>query len=54
MANIIESKPQTKIYDSLFIAIFGRNTKQSKQWRLDLYNALNNRAPQTLICHSVD
>lgn len=42
MAYIIESKPQTKIYDSLFIAIFGRNTKQSKQWRLDLYNALNN------------
>ncbi len=27
--------------DRLFKAIFGRNTAQSKQWRLDLYNALN-------------
>ena len=27
--------------DRLFKAIFGRNTKESKQWRLDLYNALN-------------
>ncbi len=27
--------------DRLFKAIFGRNTEQSKQWRLDLYNALN-------------
>ncbi len=30
----------TQIRDRLFKAIFGRNTKQSKQWRLDLYNAL--------------
>ncbi|MCR5762973.1 MAG: hypothetical protein K6G00_06265 [Treponema sp.] len=28
--------------DRLFKAIFGRNTKQSKIWRLNLYNALNN------------
>jgi hypothetical protein len=27
--------------DRLFKAIFGRNTKESKQWRLDLYNAMN-------------
>ena len=27
--------------DRLFKAIFGQDTKQSKQWRLDLYNALN-------------
>ena len=27
--------------DRLFKAIFGRNTEQSKQWRLELYNALN-------------
>ena len=30
----------TQVRDRLFKAIFGRNTKQSKQWRLDLYNAL--------------
>ena len=28
--------------DRLFIAIFGKNTKDSKKWRLELYNALNN------------
>ena len=27
--------------DRLFKAIFGRNTEESKRWRLDLYNALN-------------
>lgn len=27
--------------DRLFKAIFGRNTAESKRWRLDLYNALN-------------
>ncbi|MBQ9538326.1 MAG: hypothetical protein IJU95_03565 [Treponema sp.] len=30
--------------DRLFKAIFGRNTEQSKRWRLDLYNALNGSA----------
>ncbi|MBQ0002110.1 MAG: hypothetical protein KBT21_01095 [Treponema sp.] len=34
------SQPQFR--DRLFKAIFGRNTEQSKRWRLDLYNALNN------------
>ena len=28
--------------DRLFKAIFGRDSEQSKRWRLDLYNALNN------------
>ncbi len=27
--------------DRLFKAIFGRDTEESKRWRLDLYNALN-------------
>ena len=27
-------------YDRLFKAIFGRENQQSKQWRLELYNAL--------------
>ena len=35
-------KTQTKVYDHLFIAIFGKDTERSKRWRLDLYNALNN------------
>ena len=30
-----------KYQDSLFKAIFGRENEQSKRWRLDLYNALN-------------
>ena len=36
----IRGRHQRKIYDHLFIAIFGRNTEQSKKWRLELYNAL--------------
>ena len=39
--NIIQSQPQPKIRDRLFIAIFGKDTERSKRWRLDLYNALN-------------
>ena len=35
-------KTQPKVYDHLFIAIFGKNTERSKRWRLELYNALNN------------
>ena len=31
---------ETQTRDRLFKAIFGRNTDESKQWRLDLYNAL--------------
>ena len=37
----IKTKPQSKFYDHLFIAIFGRNSERSKKWRLELYNALN-------------
>ncbi len=40
--NEINSTYQRNFKDRLFIAIFGRDTEQSKQWRLDLYNALNN------------
>ncbi|MBP5442198.1 MAG: hypothetical protein J6Y60_03070, partial [Treponema sp.] len=32
---------QREYKDRLFKAIFGRNTEESKRWRLDLYNALN-------------
>ena len=35
-------KPQREYKDRLFKAIFGRNTEESKRWRLELYNALNN------------
>ena len=35
-------KTQTKVYNHLFIAIFGKDTERSKRWRLELYNALNN------------
>ncbi|MBR6153971.1 MAG: hypothetical protein IKQ43_06005 [Treponema sp.] len=35
-------KPQREYKDRLFKAIFGRDTEESKRWRLDLYNALNN------------
>ena len=34
-------KHQREYRDRLFKAIFGRNTPQSKRWRLELYNALN-------------
>lgn len=33
---------QSKVYDSLFIAVFGKDSERSKRWRLVLYNALNN------------
>ena len=33
--------PQRQYRDRLFKAIFGRDTEQSKKWRLELYNALN-------------
>ena len=35
------SPPQREYKDRLFKAIFGRNTEESKKWRLSLYNALN-------------
>ena len=34
-------KIQKEHKDRLFKAIFGRDTKESKKWRLELYNALN-------------
>ena len=37
----IQTTPTREYRDRLFKAIFGRNTEQSKRWRLDLYNALN-------------
>ena len=36
------TKTQTKVYDHLFIAIFGKDSERSKRWRQELYNALNN------------
>ena len=33
--------PHPQYRDRLFKAIFGRDTEQSKKWRLELYNALN-------------
>ena len=35
------SPPQREYKDRLFKAIFGRDTEESKKWRLSLYNALN-------------
>lgn len=37
-----KTNTQPKVYDHLFIAIFGKDTERSKRWRLELYNALNN------------
>ena len=36
-----KSKFQREHKDRLFKAVFGRNTEESKRWRLELYNALN-------------
>ena len=35
------AKQQRKFKDRLFVFIFGRNDTDSKRWRLELYNALN-------------
>lgn len=40
--NLETTTTQPKVYDHLFIAIFGKDTERSKRWRLELYNALNN------------
>ena len=40
--NTETTNTQPKVYDHLFIAIFGKDTERSKRWRLELYNALNN------------
>ena len=36
-----QTLPQREYKDRLFKAIFGRDTEESKRWRLELYNALN-------------
>ncbi|MBQ0162933.1 MAG: hypothetical protein KBS84_07235 [Treponema sp.] len=38
---ITSAKTQFQFRARLFKAIFGRDTEQSKRWRLELYNALN-------------
>ena len=40
-SNFIKTKGNKEYKDRLFKAIFGRDNEQSKRWRLDLYNALN-------------
>lgn len=52
-------KPQTEreYKDRLFKAIFGRNTEQSKRWRLELYNALNGTSysdPDALAVNTIE
>ncbi|MCR4941121.1 MAG: hypothetical protein K5930_13630 [Treponemataceae bacterium] len=39
--DLIQSAEKREYQDRLFKAVFGRDTEQSKRWRLDLYNALN-------------
>ena len=39
--DVIQGNHNKEHKDRLFKAIFGRDTEQSKKWRLDLYNALN-------------
>ena len=44
-------------YDRLFKAIFGRENQQSKQWRLELYNALrgtNYKDPDALEINTIE
>ena len=41
MENKVTSNPNPEYKDRLFKFIFGRETEQSKHWRLQLYNALN-------------
>ena len=40
-ANLIQTAHNREYRDRLFKAIFGRDNEKSKQWRLELYNALN-------------
>ena len=54
---ILPSGTQREIKDRLFKAIFGRETEQSKQWRLELYNALNGTSytdPNTLKLNTIE
>ncbi len=55
--NSEESTVQRKIYDSLFIAVFGKDSERSKRWRLELYNALNNTSytdPNALVLNTLE
>ena len=55
--NLEETTVQHKIYDSLFIAVFGKDSERSKRWRLELYNALNNTNytdPDALVLHTLE
>ena len=39
--NVITKEIETKYKDKLFRIIFGKDDEKSKQWRLELYNALS-------------
>ena len=41
MENQVKSLGNPEYKDRLFKFIFGKDTEQSKRWRLQLYNALN-------------
>ena len=54
---LIQGSPNKHYRDRLFKAIFGRDTEQSKRWRLDLYNALNGTHysdPDTLEVNTIE
>ena len=53
----IDSRPERNYKDRLFKAIFGRDTEQSKRWRLELYNALNGTSytdPNALVINTIE
>ena len=53
----IDSRPERNYKDRLFKAIFGRDTPQSKLWRLELYNALNGTSytdPDALVINTIE
>ena len=41
--NVIIKEIETKYKDKLFRIIFGKDDEKSKQWRLELYNALSGK-----------
>ncbi len=54
---IAAGNTETKFKDRLFKAIFGRDNPQSKQWRLELYNALrgtNYTNPEDLELNTIE
>ena len=53
----IDSRPERNYKDRLFKAIFGRDTQESKLWRLELYNALNGTSytdPDALVINTIE